>query len=255
MSIKLTDCYKILECDVNDNDEKIKKTYRRKALQHHPDRHPNATPEEKIHHTEKFKKLSAAFTKIMKYRRDGEILSDNDLSDDEFDTNFSHEFFDDEILQFFGINTQDIQQFNEVIYLLQNDALIDTFGHLVFNPNVISEFGANIGEVFVHSTHSTHPTHPTHQTHQIHQISTHQPQPKPQQKPLIVDAEFKPHSFKKHRIKTIRLKLGERIIRIKIKLNVKNKKELVYPIDTYKIEKEKYKLPRNIIINTKVRKP
>ena len=100
----LSNYYDILGCDVNDTDEVVKKAYRRKALEHHPDRHADATDIIKEQHTEKFKELSTAYAKIMKARsgttRPRTTDSDSDADDFEYT-----DFLDDDILDLHA-NTQ-----------------------------------------------------------------------------------------------------------------------------------------------------
>ncbi|CAL7942627.1 unnamed protein product [Xylocopa violacea] len=63
---KRKDYYKILGIDKNASTDDIKKAYRKRAMVHHPDRHPNATEGEKKEQEEKFKEVGEAY----------EILSD-----------------------------------------------------------------------------------------------------------------------------------------------------------------------------------
>jgi len=58
---KQKDYYKILGIARNATEDDIKKAYKKKALLHHPDRHSNATPEEKKEHETKFKELGEAY--------------------------------------------------------------------------------------------------------------------------------------------------------------------------------------------------
>jgi len=55
------DYYKILGVDRNANEEEIKKAYKKRALEHHPDRHVGATEEEKEEHEKKFKEIGEAY--------------------------------------------------------------------------------------------------------------------------------------------------------------------------------------------------
>jgi len=55
------DYYKILGVDRNANEEEIKKAYKKRALEHHPDRHVGATDEEKEDHEKKFKEIGEAY--------------------------------------------------------------------------------------------------------------------------------------------------------------------------------------------------
>ena len=70
---KHKDYYKILGVDKMANEEEIKKAYKKMAMVHHPDRHSNATEEERKVHEKKFKDLGEAYavlsdrTKKMRY--------------------------------------------------------------------------------------------------------------------------------------------------------------------------------------------
>ena len=249
----LSNYYDILGCDVNDTDEVVKKAYRRKALEHHPDRHADATDIIKEQHTEKFKELSTAYAKIMKARsgttRPRTTDSDSDADDFEYT-----DFLDDDILEFFDINVNDIQQFNEVVYLLNNDALINTFGSLVFNqfePHVFSPHDRTSPSVTRDQSFASKPFGFVPPVDSALPLVRLDPQREP--KPLIIKLEFRRRSFERHVTKTLKLKLGPRVLRVNITLNKKNKIELDEPIDVYRIDKNKYMLPRSIIIHTGIR--
>jgi DnaJ family protein C protein 7 len=64
--LKRKDYYQIFGVDKNASLNEIKKAYKRKALDHHPDRHINASDGERREHEEKFKEIREAY----------EILSD-----------------------------------------------------------------------------------------------------------------------------------------------------------------------------------
>ncbi len=51
------DYYKILGIDQSANEEDIKKAYKKRALEHHPDRHVGASDQEKSDHEQKFKDI------------------------------------------------------------------------------------------------------------------------------------------------------------------------------------------------------
>ena len=59
---KHKDYYKILGVGRTASEEEIKKAYKKMAMVHHPDRHSNATEEEKSEHEKKFKDLGEAYT-------------------------------------------------------------------------------------------------------------------------------------------------------------------------------------------------
>ncbi|XP_059089731.1 dnaJ homolog subfamily C member 7-like isoform X2 [Tigriopus californicus] len=58
---KRKDYYKILGVSKTASDDEIKKAYRKRAMVHHPDRHANATEEEKKEHEKKFKEVGEAY--------------------------------------------------------------------------------------------------------------------------------------------------------------------------------------------------
>lgn len=58
---KRKDYYKILGIDKNASIDDIKKAYRKRAMVHHPDRHPNATEGEKKEQEIKFKEVGEAY--------------------------------------------------------------------------------------------------------------------------------------------------------------------------------------------------
>ncbi|XP_058059184.1 dnaJ homolog subfamily C member 7 isoform X1 [Anopheles bellator] len=59
---KRKDYYKILGVNKQASDDEIKKAYRKRALVHHPDRHANASEDEKKEQERKFKELGEAYT-------------------------------------------------------------------------------------------------------------------------------------------------------------------------------------------------
>ncbi|XP_065075263.1 dnaJ homolog subfamily C member 7-like isoform X1 [Ochlerotatus camptorhynchus] len=83
---KRKDYYKILGITKQATEEEIKKAYRKRALVHHPDRHANATEEEKKDQEKKFKEVGEAYTilsdAVKKSRYDnGYDIEDLDQSD------------------------------------------------------------------------------------------------------------------------------------------------------------------------------
>lgn len=63
--------YEYLGCTEQDDDETIKKCYRRLAVKLHPDKHAarSTTPEETLKHIQAFQKLQEAYDAILKLRR------------------------------------------------------------------------------------------------------------------------------------------------------------------------------------------
>lgn len=59
---KRKDYYKILGISKTATEDEIKKAYRKRALIHHPDRHANASDEEKKDQEKKFKEVGEAYT-------------------------------------------------------------------------------------------------------------------------------------------------------------------------------------------------
>uniref|UniRef100_A0A0K2SZJ9 DnaJlike proteinlike [Tribolium castaneum] n=1 Tax=Lepeophtheirus salmonis TaxID=72036 RepID=A0A0K2SZJ9_LEPSM len=55
------DYYKILGVTKDANDDEIKKAYRKRALVHHPDRHSNASENERVEHEKIFKEVGEAY--------------------------------------------------------------------------------------------------------------------------------------------------------------------------------------------------
>lgn len=82
---KRKDYYKILGIDRNAGDDEIKKAYRKRALVHHPDRHANATEEEKREQEKKFKEVGEAYAILSDPQKKSRFDSGQDLDDVEFD--------------------------------------------------------------------------------------------------------------------------------------------------------------------------
>lgn len=95
---KRKDYYKILGIDKNASTEDIKKAYRKRALDHHPDRHANASEGEKREQEKKFKEVGEAYgilsdpKKRSRYDR-GHDLDDNESSFQDMDPNAMFHFF------------------------------------------------------------------------------------------------------------------------------------------------------------------
>ncbi|XP_012058088.1 PREDICTED: dnaJ homolog subfamily C member 7 [Atta cephalotes] len=95
---KRKDYYKILGIDKNASTEDIKKAYRKRALDHHPDRHVNASEGEKREQEKKFKEVGEAYgilsdpKKRSRYDR-GHDLDDNESGFQDMDPNAMFHFF------------------------------------------------------------------------------------------------------------------------------------------------------------------
>lgn len=61
--------YDTLRIPSNASDEEVKKAYRRMAMEYHPDRHVNASEQEKQAATEKFRAVNKAYEQIKKQRQ------------------------------------------------------------------------------------------------------------------------------------------------------------------------------------------
>ncbi|CAB3385293.1 Hypothetical predicted protein [Cloeon dipterum] len=81
---KRKDYYKILGLSKNASDDDIKKAYKKKALEHHPDRHANTSDVEKKEHERLFKDVGEAYAVLMDAKKRGRYDNGHDL-DDEFD--------------------------------------------------------------------------------------------------------------------------------------------------------------------------
>lgn len=89
------DYYKILGIDQSANEEDIKKAYKKRALEHHPDRHVGASDQEKSDHEQKFKDISEAYSVLSdakkRQRYDvGQDLDNNSGYQSDASSNFSH---------------------------------------------------------------------------------------------------------------------------------------------------------------------
>ncbi|XP_050100121.1 dnaJ homolog subfamily C member 7 isoform X1 [Anopheles aquasalis] len=78
---KRKDYYKILGVPKMASEDEIKKAYRKRALVHHPDRHANATAEEKREQERKFKELGEAYTVLSDPVKKSRYDSGHDLED------------------------------------------------------------------------------------------------------------------------------------------------------------------------------
>lgn len=63
------DYYKVLGISKQAGDEEIKKAYKKRAMVHHPDRHSNATEEEKLEQEKKFKEVGEAYSVLSDPRK------------------------------------------------------------------------------------------------------------------------------------------------------------------------------------------
>lgn len=87
---KRKDYYKILGITKSATEDEIKKAYRKRALVHHPDRHANATDEEKKDQEKKFKEVGEAYTILSDPNKRSRYDNGHDLEDmdmPEFDPN------------------------------------------------------------------------------------------------------------------------------------------------------------------------
>ena len=75
------DYYKILGIDKNASTDDIKKAYRKRAMVHHPDRHPNATEGEKKEQEKKFKEVGEAYGILSDPKKRSRYDSGHDIYD------------------------------------------------------------------------------------------------------------------------------------------------------------------------------
>lgn len=78
---KRKDYYKILGVDRNAGDDEIKKAYKKRALIHHPDRHANATENEKKEQEKKFKEVGEAYGVLSDPKKKARYDSGQDMDD------------------------------------------------------------------------------------------------------------------------------------------------------------------------------
>lgn len=96
---KRKDYYKILGVEKNATPEDITKAYRKRALVHHPDRHVNATEDEKKEQEMKFKEVGEAYgvlsdpNKKMRYDNGQDDSMDMDMDDPDHHMMFQRFFF------------------------------------------------------------------------------------------------------------------------------------------------------------------
>ncbi|XP_006823226.1 dnaJ homolog subfamily C member 7-like, partial [Saccoglossus kowalevskii] len=74
--------YKILGVEKNASEDAIKKAYRKRALIHHPDRHANASDEERKQEEIKFKEIGEAYGVLSDAKKRSRYDSGADLDDD-----------------------------------------------------------------------------------------------------------------------------------------------------------------------------
>lgn len=79
---KRKDYYKILGIDKNATDHEIKKAYRKRALVHHPDRHADATDEEKRRQECQFKELGEAYNILSDSQKRSRYDNGHDIDED-----------------------------------------------------------------------------------------------------------------------------------------------------------------------------
>ena len=102
---KRKDYYKILGIEKRASEEDIKKAYRKRALVHHPDRHANASDEEKREQEKKFKEVGEAYSILSDPQKKDRYDSGQDLDEQEFDPSQMYR-------QFFTYSGDGGQQFN-----------------------------------------------------------------------------------------------------------------------------------------------
>lgn len=78
---KRKDYYKILGVGRGASEDEIKKAYRKRALSHHPDRHSNATEDEKQEHEKKFKEIGEAYGVLSDSKKKARYDNGHDLED------------------------------------------------------------------------------------------------------------------------------------------------------------------------------
>jgi len=82
---KRKDYYKILGVDKNASEEDIKKAYKKRALEHHPDRHSHATEAEKKEQEVKFKEVGEAYGVLLDAKKRARYDNGQDMEDDMMD--------------------------------------------------------------------------------------------------------------------------------------------------------------------------
>merc|ERR1719259_1037172 len=98
---KRKDYYKILGVESTASEDDIKKAYRKKALQHHPDRHSSASEEEKAGHEKAFKELGEAYQVLTDARKRSLHDRGHDVNDQ--DGGMAQDFDASQLLEtFFG---------------------------------------------------------------------------------------------------------------------------------------------------------
>lgn len=86
---KRKDYYKILGVSKNASEDEIKKSYRKMALVHHPDRHANASDKDKREHEIKFKEIGEAYSVLTDSKKRAMYDRGQDINDP--DGGFGHE--------------------------------------------------------------------------------------------------------------------------------------------------------------------
>lgn len=79
---KRKDYYKILGVSKDASDDEIKKAYRKRALVHHPDRHSNASEEEKKEQEIKFKEVGEAYSVLSDQSKRARYDNGQDVMDE-----------------------------------------------------------------------------------------------------------------------------------------------------------------------------
>merc|ERR1711902_329713 len=85
---KQKDYYKILGVGKNANEEEIKKAYKKRALEHHPDRHVGGSDAEKADHETKFKEIGEAYAVLSDSRKKASYDAGQDVENG--NENYNH---------------------------------------------------------------------------------------------------------------------------------------------------------------------
>merc|ERR1712066_389158 len=85
------DYHGILGVDKHANEEDIKKAYKKRALEHHPDRHIGVSEDEKLEQEKKFKEIGEAYSVLSDAKKRSRYDAGQDV--DNLDSNTSHHGF------------------------------------------------------------------------------------------------------------------------------------------------------------------
>jgi DnaJ homolog subfamily C member 7 len=112
---KRKDYYKILGVERNATEDVIKKAYKKRALEHHPDRHSNASDAEKKEQEIKFKEVGEAYGILLDAKKRARYDNGQDIEDDMMDnhgfntmdaTNLFNAFYGSEMQDGFAFHSQ-----------------------------------------------------------------------------------------------------------------------------------------------------